>query len=381
MSDESTESIQTQEQFGRESGLPEFTKPESLEQAKTQITQLGRNMNEHAYKVGKILIWVKEEVKHGDFLSWIKENVWFGENTARRYMSFAKECDAKGGLLDYTEYTKSVKLNDLVDSDAEMPKTDGGIEEETSSTPKSLPVRRPINHSVEQMPEKSHSKCARNVELIQEGAGYKGYGEIKIHHGDFREVGKQISDGSVNAVFTDPPWGKDWLPYWDDLGRLAKRVLVDGGFLFTYCGKLYLPQVLSDISKHLEFYWPFAAIFDKTFLTQGRHVWSGYNMIVSFFKPPLQESPNWVKDVVESTREKDFHKCQQSEAPFSYLIETFTRPGDLILDPCAGGGTTLVVCKKLRRNCIAIELKEEAVQIIKGRLAELREGELEKEAA
>jgi len=57
--------------------LPEWSVPGDLKQAATIITNLGRNMHEHAYLVGRTLLWVKKEVGHGKFLKWLEKNVWF----------------------------------------------------------------------------------------------------------------------------------------------------------------------------------------------------------------------------------------------------------------------------------------------------------------
>ena len=42
-------------------------------------------------------------------------------------------------------------------------------------------------------------------------------------------------------------------------------------------------------------------------------------------------------------------------ALFEYLIKTYTNENDLVLDNCAGSGTTGVACKNLNRNFILIE--------------------------
>jgi len=95
--------------------LPTIKEPKNLLEAKSQINQLGRNMHEHAYIVGKILIWTKKKIGHGAFLPWIEENVWFSEGTAKRFIRFSKICDKENKLLEYDSrnITKSIKLIDL----------------------------------------------------------------------------------------------------------------------------------------------------------------------------------------------------------------------------------------------------------------------------
>jgi len=63
----------------------------------------------------------------------------------------------------------------------------------------------------------------------------------------------------------------------------------------------------------------------------------------TFYKYPARLSPTFVRAV----------------------IETFTEPGDWILDPFVGGGTTLVEAKALARSCIGVDNNELAVFVSK----------------
>ncbi|GAB3432035.1 TRM11 family SAM-dependent methyltransferase [Flindersiella endophytica] len=55
------------------------------------------------------------------------------------------------------------------------------------------------------------------------------------------------------------------------------------------------------------------------------------------------------------------------------LVETFlaayTKPGDLVFDPFAGSGTTLVVAERMGRRALGLELHAERVDYVKSRLA------------
>jgi site-specific DNA-methyltransferase (adenine-specific) len=62
------------------------------------------------------------------------------------------------------------------------------------------------------------------------------------------------------------------------------------------------------------------------------------------------------------------HPTQKPVALFEYLIKTYTNEGDLVLDNCAGSGTTGVACKNLNRNFILIEKEQEYIDIINKRL-------------
>jgi DNA modification methylase len=50
------------------------------------------------------------------------------------------------------------------------------------------------------------------------------------------------------------------------------------------------------------------------------------------------------------------------------LIDKFTKPGDLVLDPMVGSGTTLVECKLMQRNCIGVDINVNALMLSFNRL-------------
>jgi len=62
------------------------------------------------------------------------------------------------------------------------------------------------------------------------------------------------------------------------------------------------------------------------------------------------------------------HPTQKPVALMEYLIKTYTNEGDLVLDNCAGSGTTGVACKNLNRNFILIEQDEKYCEVIKERV-------------
>ena len=91
--------------------LPSLSKPKTLAEARTHILSLGRSMHEHAYLLGKCLMWVKDEVGHGNFLPWVEKNLWFGERTARRMIEFAERCDKSRFLLEYHQAKSDLKTD------------------------------------------------------------------------------------------------------------------------------------------------------------------------------------------------------------------------------------------------------------------------------
>jgi len=77
----------------------------------------------------------------------------------------------------------------------------------------------------------------------------------------------------------------------------------------------------------------------------------------------------------EALRTPQGERCHEQQSPVALLariILSSSNPGDLVLDPCAGSGTTLVAARQLGRPALGIELDPSHVNRIKSRLTRLR---------
>ena len=70
-----------------------------------------------------------------------------------------------------------------------------------------------------------------------------------------------------------------------------------------------------------------------------------------------------------------WHGCQMPERLLERIILASSNPGDLVLDPFAGSGTTLVVAKKLRREWIGFEISQQYATQAQNRLTNVRPGD------
>src|SRR5438309_3019756 len=70
-----------------------------------------------------------------------------------------------------------------------------------------------------------------------------------------------------------------------------------------------------------------------------------------------------------------FHGCQMPERLLGRIIEVSSNPGELVLDPFAGSGSTLIVAKKLGRACLGFELSSNYAARIRKRLEQTYEGQ------
>lgn len=103
----------------------------------------------------------------------------------------------------------------------------------------------------------------------------------------------------------------------------------------------------------------------------------------TFWKPILwfvkgSYEGKWVGDVAKSApndSEKQFTEWQQSESGITDLIERFTEPDDLIVDPMMGSGTVGVVASRLARRFVGIDIDPKMVEIAKQRMGCINDGE------
>src|SRR4029434_3388602 len=70
-----------------------------------------------------------------------------------------------------------------------------------------------------------------------------------------------------------------------------------------------------------------------------------------------------------------WHGCQMPEQLLGRIIRVSSNPGDVVLDPFGGSGTTLVVAKKLGRPWIGFELSPHYAAQAQARLDAAREGQ------
>jgi site-specific DNA-methyltransferase (adenine-specific) len=78
----------------------------------------------------------------------------------------------------------------------------------------------------------------------------------------------------------------------------------------------------------------------------------------------------WVGYYRKGEMGTNFHPAQKPVALMAWIIEQFTKPGDLILDPYMGSGPVLRAAKNLGRRAIGIEIEERYCEIAAKRLGQ-----------
>ena len=203
--------------------------------------------------------------------------------------------------------------------------------------------------------EESQTSRAAILARIKEATASPTRGFVRS--GDFRDVLADLDSDSVDLIVTDPPYSADSVTLYDDLGKFAARVLVPGGSLLAYSGQHNLPEVLRVLGRELRYWWTLALLHTHGGQQlPGKWVIVGWKPIVWFVKGKRRGN-EYVIDLVRGSKpRKELHKWAQGEAEAAYLIEQLTTPGDLVVDPFSGSGTTAVAATKLGRRFLGAEI-------------------------
>jgi site-specific DNA-methyltransferase (adenine-specific) len=206
----------------------------------------------------------------------------------------------------------------------------------------------------------------------------------RIIHGDCTEVLKTLPDESVDFVLTDPPY---LIRYTDRSGRTVKN---DRG---PECANILgafsdIHRVLKPDSLCISFYgWNTVDVFFAAWKAAGftpvEHiVWKKcYASSERFLKrtheaayvlakgrPSLPSQPLDDVQPWEYTGNKA-HPTEKAVSILTPLIEAFTAPGDVVLDPFSGSGSTAVAAALRRRRYLGIELEANYCRHAENRLA------------
>jgi len=197
---------------------------------------------------------------------------------------------------------------------------------------------------------------------------------ISLHCGDFAEVAKILQPDSFDLIITDPPYPREYLYLYDLLAQQAKALLKPGGSLLTMAGQSYLPEVMGSLAAELTYHW---IISYDTPGGQAPQIWD--RKVNAFWKPVLwyvkgEYKGKWHGDKIASdvnANDKRFHGWGQSESGIGKLVSEFASYGTgKVLDPFVGGGTTAIVCYRLRIPFVGIDLAPVAIETTKARLLE-----------
>ena len=236
---------------------------------------------------------------------------------------------------------------------------------------------------------------------------------INLMLGDCLERMKEIPDGSVDLILTDPPYGTtackwdsviDFTLMWEQL----KRIIKPNGAIVLFGAEPFSSVLRCSNLKMYKYDWYWDKVKPSGHLN-ARHRPMNLVETISVFcngktsyfpimeKQPMRISKNYIsnkkdqygdeKCVVKHIDEKHpkqiisisnanqsgkVHPTQKPVALMEYLIKTYSNENETVLDFTMGSGTTGVACMNTSRNFIGIERDDKyfdiSVKRIKGEL-------------
>ena len=192
---------------------------------------------------------------------------------------------------------------------------------------------------------------------------------IQLIHGDCLVELPKLAAGSVDLVLTDPPYPKKYEHLYGAMAQESKRVLRIGGSLVTLCGHYQLVRVLRDISTHLKYRWIIKLDQPGSHARMAMGIMVTWKPMLWFVNEKLSPRRNITDSCTSERRSKGTgHPWEQDLGYALWAIESLTDPGDTILDPFMGSGTTGVACVQTGRSFIGVDTNAHWVEIARERI-------------
>ena len=226
-----------------------------------------------------------------------------------------------------------------------------------------------------------------------------------LMQGDCLERMKEIPDGSVDMVLTDPPYGTTackWdsiiplEPMWEQLRRVIKPT----GAIVMTASQPFTTTLIASNMKMFKYCWVWEKSKPTGFLNAKKQPLRQTEDICVFYgkqstynpqgtsatrkvvsrtnrgnygscsKTTIQEVTGYPRNMIRFASFDGQHPTQKPVALMEYLIKTYTNEGEVVLDFTMGSGTTGVACVNTNRNFIGIELDENYYSIATNRIME-----------
>lgn len=231
--------------------------------------------------------------------------------------------------------------------------------------------------------------------------------------GDCLERMKEIPDGSVDLVLTDPPYGTtackwDSVIPLDKMWEQLKRIIKPNGAIVLFGSQPFTSTLIMSNVKQFKYDWVWDKHIPRNFINAKIMPMQKHESVLVFgskvnYYPQktLRDKPVTSKNY--SKREDSSYKLNQdgtdsesrtythinpntiivgkweankgklhpNQKPVTlleYLIKTYTQEGETVLDFTMGSGSTGVACKNLNRKFVGVEMDEKYFEIAKTRI-------------
>jgi DNA modification methylase len=237
--------------------------------------------------------------------------------------------------------------------------------------------------------------------------------EINLMNGDCLELMKDIPDKSIDLILTDPPYGTTACK-WDSVIPLTtmwnecRRIIKSNGGVLLFSSQPFTTILNSSNIKEFRHEWiwekeqganfmnvkyqPYKvheiiSVFSKEKcnyypqMTDGNPYVSGKgtsgditgNVIKTQTKNNGTRYPRSIQKFKTDKSKGSFHPTQKPIALLEYLINTYSKENETVLDFTMGSGSTGVACVNTNRNFVGIELDNTYFEIAKERINKAKE--------
>lgn len=232
---------------------------------------------------------------------------------------------------------------------------------------------------------------------------FRDFPSGRFYLADCFDAMKEIPDNCIDMILCDLPYGTTQNK-WDsvlDLNELWKeywRIVKNNGIIVLTAAQPFTSFLIVQQISYYKYSWVWDKVNRPTgHLNAKKQPMRQTEDIVIFYKEPTTYNPQMVQgepyratgskksnnygDQITTTTICDdgmryprnllaikadergkhgrVHPTQKPVALFEYLIKTYTNEGDLILDNCAGSGTTAIAAMNTNRKWVCIEKEEE----------------------
>ena len=232
-----------------------------------------------------------------------------------------------------------------------------------------------------------------------------------VHLGDCLELMKEIPDKSIDMILCDLPYGTTACK-WDSVIPLDllwneyKRIIKPNGAIVLTSSQPFTTKLISSNYDMYRYNWVWHKTRPSNFPLAKKQPMKYHEDVCVFGI----KSPNYYPQMIKSDKirkkgkndgyrgfnkglekpeylDKEYtdfypssiqtfalhnggllHPTQKPVALFEYLIKTYTNEGNLVLDNCAGSGTTAIACLNTNRNYILMEKEQKYYDIILDRI-------------
>lgn len=216
------------------------------------------------------------------------------------------------------------------------------------------------------------------------------------------DMDKLLQDDQIHLIATDPPYAiygsstgmasdiaddKMVRPFFQRVAEIAKDRLPWFGHCYTFCDWRSWAAIWSSFQSTPHMEPKNLLVWDKGGGGLGSNYTMTYELVGFFHKLPKQKAmgdrpsgmklvhrPNILRHSRPSGKERE-HNAAKPVALMRELIENSTGPGDIVLDPFCGSGSTLIAADQTDRVCFTMEMEPGWADVTLNRFWRLREEE------